>query len=196
MAEAKALMPLREALGDLVSLFRAERVPGVLIGGVAASFLGRPRFTRDIDAIVVLGEEGWGEFLSAAARFRFAPRRSDALAFAKQARVLLLRHEPSGIEVDVVFAGLPFEEEAIARAVWVECEDIRLPLPTPEDLLIMKAVANRPRDLADVEALLDCHRNLNVRRIRRWVREFAAALDRPEILSDLERALARRRMKR
>lgn len=196
MSKAKVLAPLLEALSDLVSLLRAEQVSGVLIGGVAASLLGRPRLTRDLDAIVLLGEERWERFLSASARFRFAPRRSDALAFAKRARVLLLRHEPSGIEADIIFAGLPFEEEAIARAVLVEFEGIRLPLPTAEDLVIMKAVANRPRDLADIEALLDAHRNFNVRRVRRWVREFAAILDRPQINSDLETALAQRRKKR
>ena len=196
MSKAKALAPLREALSALISLLRAERVSGILIGGVAASLLSRPRLTRDIDAIVLLGEEHWEKFLSTAARFGFAARRPDALTFARQAHVLLLRHEPSEIEADVVFAGLPFEEEAIARAVWVDFEGVRLPLPTIEDLVIMKAVANRPRDLADIEALLDAQRNLDLRRVRRWVREFAAALDRPSILSDLETALARRRKKR
>jgi len=196
VSEAKALAPLREALSALVSLLRAEQVSGILIGGVAASLLGRPRFTRDVDAMVLLGEERWEKFLSAAARFRFVPRRSDALAFAQRARVLLLRHEPSGIEADVVFAGSSFEEEAIARAVWVELENLRLPLPAPEDLVIMKAVANRPRDLADIEALLDCHRNLNIRRIRRWVREFSTALAMPRIIHDLEAILNRRRGKK
>jgi hypothetical protein len=60
----------------------------------------------------------------------------------------------------------------------------------------MKAVANRPRDLADIGALLDVHRNLNLRRVRRWVGEFASALEMPQILADLEAVLAWRRKKR
>jgi len=196
LAKAKTLAPLLKALRDLVSLLQAEQVSGILVGGVAASLLGRPRLTRDVDAIVLLREEHWERFLSTAARFGFALRRPDALAFARQARVLLLRHEPSGIEADVVVAGLPFEEEAIGRAVWVDFEGVRLPLPTVEDLIIMKAVANRPRDLADIEALLDAQRNLDVRRVRRWVREFSTALAMPHIIHDLEVILNQRRRKR
>jgi len=196
VSKEEALTPLLEALRDLVSLLRAEQVAGILVGGVAASLLGRPRLTRDVDAIVLLREERWESFLSTAARFRFAPRRPDALAFARQARVLLLRHEPSGIEADVVVAGLPFEEEAIGRAVWVDFEGVRLPLSTVEDLVIMKAVANRPRDLADIEALLDVQQNLNVRRVRRWVREFSTASAMPHILHDLEALLKQRRRRR
>jgi hypothetical protein len=131
VSEERWLAPLREALNDLVSFLRAEQVSGVLIGGVAASILGRPRFTRDVDAMVLLEEGRWEKFLSVSARFRFAPRRSDALAFVKQARVFLLRHEPSGIEADVVVAGLPFKEEIVARSVWVDFRGITLPLPTP-----------------------------------------------------------------
>ncbi|MGH7788900.1 MAG: hypothetical protein ACRERC_18665, partial [Candidatus Binatia bacterium] len=60
-------------------------------------------------------------------------------------------------------------------------------------LIIMKAVAHRTRDLADIESLLDAHATLDRRRIRRWVKAFAEALDAPELYSDLERILTQRR---
>jgi hypothetical protein len=63
--------------------------------------------------------------------------------------------------VDISFGALPFEEEAIARAVEGKVGKIRLPLPTPEDLVIMKAVAHRPRDAVDIEAVLDAHPKLD-----------------------------------
>jgi hypothetical protein len=53
---------------------------------------------------------------------------------------------------------------------------LSVPLPTPEDLIIMKAVAHRPRDLADIEGILAGVGDLNLRHIRRWVREFAKVL--------------------
>jgi hypothetical protein len=73
---------------------------------------------------------------------------------------------------------------------------LTVPLPTPEDLIVMKAVAHRPRDLADIEGILAATGNLNLRHIRRWVREFAHAVGSPEMLSDLEGLLRKARRKR
>jgi predicted nucleotidyltransferase len=106
--------------------------------------------------------------------------------------VLLVRHEQSGIDVDVSFGSLPFEKELIARAVYLEVGGARIPMPTIEDLIITKAVAHRSRDLADIESLVELHSQLDVARILRWVREFADALEMPELLSDLEEILNRR----
>jgi hypothetical protein len=179
-------------LRDLVAWLQAGPFPGIVIGGVAASLLGRPRATRDVDAVVLLDEGRWEEFLAAGKQFGFVPRVTDALTFARESRVLLLRHEPTGISADISCGALPFEEEAIARALSVAVSGISVPLPTPEDLIIMKAVAHRPRDLADIESVLDAHPKLNLRRIRRWVREFAALLDMPEVLEDVENLLKQR----
>lgn len=68
---------------------------------------------------------------------------------------------------------------------------IRIPLPRPEDLVVMKAIAHRPRDAADIEALLDAHEDLDMTRIVRIVDEFASVLEAPELLTDLERILRR-----
>ncbi len=192
MSNIDPLAPLLAALGDLVTWLQAAQVPGVIIGGVAASLLGRPRVTRDIDALVLLDEADWARFLATGEQFGFEPRRPDALDFAQQARVLLVQHARSGIDVDIVFGALPFEAEAVANAVWVDVVGIRLPLATPEDLIIMKAVAHRPRDLGDIEAVLDAHPKLDRQRVRRWVREFSMALGMPDVLSDLEKVLKKR----
>ncbi len=192
-ADADPLAPLLAALGDLVAWLQAAQVPGVIIGGVAASLLGRPRITRDVDALVMLDEAEWMRFLTLGRRSGFEPRRPDAIEFAHEARILLVQHTPSGIDVDIVFGVLPFEEEAVAKAVWVDVAGVRLPLPTPEDLIIMKAVAHRPRDLGDIEAVLDAHPKLDTQRVRRWVREFSLALVMPDLLSDLEGILKKRK---
>jgi predicted nucleotidyltransferase len=78
----------------------------------------------------------------------------------------------------------------------VALDGVRVPLPLPEDLIVMKAVAHRAQDLADIEAILAAQPKLNLRRVRRWVREFAAALSMPEILNDLEALLSQRRKQR
>jgi hypothetical protein len=66
---------------------------------------------------------------------------------------------------------------------------VPLPLPTPEDLVILEAVARRPRDLADIEGILDLHPGIDKARMRKWVADFAALLEMPELRTDLERLL-------
>jgi len=188
--KAKDLLPV-DPLRDLVAWWQSEEVPGLVIGGLAVALLGRPRVTRDVDVLVLLAEERWGAFLDAGSAFGFLPRQPDALAFAEQARVLLLRHEPTAIDVDVVLGCLPFEEEAVARAVVMEVAGVSVPLPTPEDLIIMKAIAHRDRDMLDIEGLLAAHPELDLHRVRRWVRAFADALETPDLYDDLEQRLER-----
>jgi len=197
MAEHKEiLVPLLAALRDLVAWFQDSATPGTVIGGVAASLLGRPRVTRDIDALVLLDEGEWEAFLVKGAMFGFVPRLANALTFARQARVLLVRHEASGIDIDIAFGALPFEEEAVAHTVWHDVGGVRIPLPLAEDLLIMKAVAHRPRDMADIESILDAQPKLDLPRVRRWVREFSTALETPELLRDFNALVARRRKRK
>jgi len=66
---------------------------------------------------------------------------------------------------------------------------LALPLPTPEDLIIMKAIPQRPRDIADIEAVLDVHADLDIGRIRTWVQQLTDALEAPELYENLERIL-------
>jgi hypothetical protein len=183
--EAQELAPLRQLLSDLLGWLTETNVPGIIIGGVAASLLGRPRLTRDVDVLITLEPAEWEPFLRRGRDFGFAARRRDALAFARRHRVLLLRHVPSHLDADLSIAALPFEQEAITRSVRMDLGGLSLPLPTPEDLLIMKAVAHRPRDLVDAEAILQAHPGLDRRRVRSWVRQFAEVLETPEILTDL-----------
>jgi len=196
MSETKVLAPLLAVLADLIAWLTAEEVAGVVIGGLAASLLGRPRLTRDVDVLVLVDEGRWPGFCAAGAKYGFVPRRSNTLTFAQQNRVLLMRHEPSGIDADVVFGSLTFERETVTRAVLIDVGGVLVPLPCPEDLIILKAVAHRPQDLSDIEAILAVHPQLHLKRVRRWVREFSEALSMPEILRDLETLVSQHRKRR
>lgn len=174
------------ALRALLRLCRRLRIPHVIIGGVAVSLLSRPRVTRDIDSVLFMDLDRLDTLHRQFLRAGFVSRRPDALAFARRHRVLLLRHKASAVDVDISLGALPFEEEMIARAHTVSLEQTEIPIPTPEDLIIMKAIAARPVDLVDITHLIDAHPKLDWRRIRRWVRDFANILERPELIDQLK----------
>lgn len=67
-----------------------------------------------------------------------------------------------------------------------------LPVAQPDDLVIYKLVASRPRDLDDAERLLLLHgARLDLGRIVETVKELAAALDDPERVATLRRLIRR-----
>ena len=92
---------LSEPIAAVVTLFDVIGCPGMIIGGVAASLLGKPRFAADVDCVVLLKEGDISRLLSSAARVRLIPRIKDPEAFAGKSQVFLLQHKKSGINVDI-----------------------------------------------------------------------------------------------
>lgn len=191
MKTLEPLTPFISALRDLVAWFEIQKVKGIIVGGVAASLLGRPRVTHDVDALIFIEREKWEDFIESGKKFGFLPRIPKVLNFAQLNRVFLMRHEQSGLDIDISIGALPFEEEAIKRKKSVDLSGVKIPLPTPEDLIIMKAVAHRPRDMADIESILEMHSSVDEKYILKNVREFSTALEMPEILKDLRAILKR-----
>lgn len=179
------------ALQDLLSWLKVTQTPYATIGGVGVSLIAGARATQDVDAVLWLDTGEIESFIQAGAPHGFVGRISDAPEFARRNRVLLLQHQPTGINVDLSCGALPFEEEMIARARELVIGSVRIKVATPEDLIITKAVAHRPRDIADIEAILNIETSLDFNRIRFWVSQFAEALEMPELMEDLEKLLSR-----
>jgi hypothetical protein len=181
--------PFFEVVADLARWVEAIGARAAIIGGVAVALRGRPRATRDVDALAILPEGRWPEALQAASQLGFEPRVAEPLLFAHRSRMLLLRHVTTAVDVDVILGKLAFEEKAADRATPMTLGATTLDVVTAEDLIIMKAVARRPQDLRDIEGLLDAHPDADIGFVRLWVREFASALSMPEMYQDLDRLI-------
>jgi predicted nucleotidyltransferase len=187
---------LLAALADLVKWLDDAKMPSMIIGGVAASVLGRPRLTQDVDALAILPEADWADAVSTAAHHGIHPRIENPLDFARRSRVLLMRHVESGIDIDLTFGRLSFELTAIDHSEIHDVGGVRVRLPRVEDLLIMKAIARRPKDLQDIEGLLAANPDADVVAVRQWVREFATAMSMSDMLDDFDKVVARSRSTR
>lgn len=166
--------------------------PWMIIGGVAASLLGKPRFTADVDAVILIDLNNLSQFIKNARKVGLEPRVKDAEDFARKNRVLLLKHVESGIGLDLSLALLSFEIEAIGNSRDHKIGGLSLNLPAAEDLIIFKAVAHRPQDLLDIKEIINIHSKLDVKYIRKAVREFSEVLEMPEIWEDIEKILKKR----
>jgi len=172
--------------------FDATGVRAAIIGGVAASLLGKPRLTKDIDAVVLDAEAE--ALIESGAPYGFLPRVEDAVDFARNTRMVLLRFAEGAIDIDLSLGALPFEYEVIDRSSMIDVSPgVSIRIASPEDIIVMKAVAGRARDIMDIENIIQANPDLDIERIRRWVREFSAVLEMPEIHDALEKLLEHRR---
>jgi hypothetical protein len=188
-----ALKPtLRAAVQAVAGALSALPVPGMLIGGIAVITRGVPRLTRDVDATIAGGTITLSDLVDRLREHHLAPRIDDAVEFAEAHQVLLLRHVPSGVDVDLSIGWLPFELDALTAAETLDVAGVRVAVARAEDLVVYKAVAFRPQDQQDIERLLVLHgHRVDLGRIRRLVAEFASALDEPERLDALEQIIRR-----
>ncbi|HYX28407.1 MAG TPA: nucleotidyl transferase AbiEii/AbiGii toxin family protein [Pyrinomonadaceae bacterium] len=184
---------LLQVLSALVRWFNHQEVPYTIIGGVAVSLVSQPRATQDIDAVAWIDLDNAEAFVDSGQAFGFQARISDPIGFARRNRVLLLRHAESEIGIDVSLGALPLEREVLDRALEFNIGGTILRVATPEDLIILKAIAHRKRDLIDIDTLLDVHENLDVARMRNWIQQFADVLESPEILNDFTNLLENRK---
>ncbi len=143
-----------ERLRSLAGLLRDIGSPAMIIGGLAVSVHGRPRTTLDADVTISLDIGELPRVVAAASRCGFTPRIEDPEPFVRRTRVLPLRRVEDGWDVDLVFAGSPYELEAIGRARSVAIGGSDLPVISPEDLLIHKILAGRPRDVEDAASVV------------------------------------------
>lgn len=185
----KELAPLTSSLSAVQTLIELFDNQGIFIGGVAVALLGEPRFTADTDAMMLIPMENIPDLIAQAKNLGLIPRLPDAANFAQKSRVVLLQHEETSIDVDIALGLLPFEIEAVERSQLLPIGDLTLRLPTPEDLIILKAIANRPKDKLDLKSIIESSKSLDKNRIEFWVSQFADLLESPEIWLEVESLL-------
>jgi len=190
--KSQFLSPLLPALRALCALLKKSHKQGMIIGGVASSLLGHPRLTMDIDATVMIDDKDIDQFLILAAAEGLSPRRTHSAEFMRQSAMLLLQHDASGVPIDINQGRLPFESLAAGKAKTKRHGGISIPMPTPEDLIVMKAVAHRPKDLEDIRGIVESQSRLDTVYIQKHVQDFGRALDMSELWKDISQLFEKR----
>ena len=186
MNQPKGIEPFFEPLESLQRLLSRFGDRGVIIGGTAVSVLGKARYTEDIDAMFLLSIQDIPRLLKVAKEEGIEPRIENAAEFAKKSRVLLLKHVITNTNIDISLGVLPFEQEIVERSIVYQVDPtLQIRLPTPEDLIILKAVAHRPKDMEDIRILADKYPNLDTARIEQWVKSFVEVLEMPALWDDI-----------
>jgi len=179
------------AAAELQAVCESEGWRFCLIGGIALQRWGEARETVDVDLTLLTGFGAEAPFIARLTRV-FRARIDDASAFALANRVLLLR-TATGVGLDVALGGLPFEARAIERSSTFRYPlDVHLRTCSAEDLIVLKAFADRPRDWADIEGILIRQTgSLDWGMVRDELAPLLELKESPESLDRLEQLRAR-----
>jgi hypothetical protein len=177
-----ALVALSRALSELGA-------PWMVIGGIAVIAHGVQRMTTDIDAVIQGDAVSIHALIDVLRRHHIIARVPNAETFAATNLVVLTRHEPTEVDLDLSLGWTAFEHEALASCANKRFGRVAVPMAGVEDLLVFKVIAARPRDIDDAITLLTLYPNTDMTRVRARVRVLAEAAEAPELLDGLEHVI-------
>ena len=151
---------LERALVELDKDLREQGARWALVGGLAMAARGVGRTTLDIDVAVAVAGDREAEQLVRALRARGYSQARDPREDRASGHLAMLGLFSRGsdpeqrVVIDLLFALAGIESEVVAHAELLEvATDLALPVAVSGDLLAMKTLAGRPRDLEDAEHL-------------------------------------------
>jgi predicted nucleotidyltransferase len=121
-------------------------------GAVAMTAHGVGRSTFDIDILVVAPSVRLPEVFGLIRRHGFAGEDRELLASLRDRYVAALGGGP--IKVEILVPVLPYHRTLVDRAVVREVEGVKVPFVSLEDLIVLKMLWLRPKDIADIHGLI------------------------------------------
>lgn len=154
-------------------------------GALALGTWGAPRMTRDVDLSIFAPIEEFAAVADALERAGMMLHRDDAPKDI--ARIGMFNGRLAGVVIDVFMSSHPHMLEMQRRRKRIDADDgTHLYFITAEDLVVMKLVYGRDKDVADLERLFAA-RKLDTAYVRTWLAKMPVPPSRGEILDDLAR---------
>lgn len=176
-------MRLAEALQTFLGTLDRERIPHMLVGGMAMEALGVPRSTLDVDVQVEL--PGGGPPHASTFLGSIVEERTKDEVFGQD--VIIVHLATSAVPFELFLTSHWFTRQALARRRTVRSALVGrdVPVPTAEDFVLLKAAYmlgphRSPRkaaqDALDIERVVGLHRagldraylEVNARKLACW----------------------------
>lgn len=140
--------PLEQALQHAVRVLGKQRAPYCVIGALALGAWGQPRTTQDVDLLVLLEGGKRARLLADLERDGFTVDTKWARynPMIRDRHIRLLRRT---VPVDLLLPRDAHDEQVLKRRRRKSLGSLRLWVISPEDLILHKLKAGRPRDFED-----------------------------------------------
>jgi predicted nucleotidyltransferase len=177
-----------ELLAALCRVMEERHARWYVFGAQAVVAYGRPRLTADVDVTVELVGTGARDLIAELALQGFDLRFPLSDEHLAGTRLLPMVHRPTAMPLDLVIAAPGLDEEFLARARPVDVGGVLVPMVSVEDLIAMKVLAGRRKDIEDVRGLLvEQQGRLDLAQVRDVLSSLEAAIGERRLLSRLDR---------
>jgi len=168
---------LVQPLQDFVRLFEELEIPYAIMGGIAVGAHGIPRPTHDLDFTIRIDRSRLPEFYAAAEQLGYSVPEAFAAGWVDlvaEMPLVRVRQWVSGkaIDIDIFLAESSFQKSVLARRVRMELDTGFAWLVSAEDLIVLKLLAMRPRDVGDILDIFLAQGQLDEHYMRTWAAEL------------------------
>ena len=177
---------LTNSLKIIVDFLDKNRIDYMLFGGIALGFYGTPRQTFDIDLKINISNNFSQEEFISKLKDISSIIPQNANDFINSTSVLPI--EINGVKIDLVFASLPIEIDAINKAQLKPFSNISVRVISVEDLILHKIISTSKKDWVDIEDLVDKNTyQLDWGYILKHAKELSLWLDKSDLYENLLR---------
>lgn len=125
-----------------------------VIGGIARGVWAQPRATADVDIIVDTPDPSAVSALAGPLGLICVESEVRALLPASMTR-LRLPEEPTGAtRIDVIARAHEYYGRVLDRSIVVQAMGLTVRVASAEDIIVLKALADRPQDRIDIDAIV------------------------------------------
>lgn len=183
---------LDDVARDFVALFEKKEFPYALMGGLAVRLYALPRATYDVDFTVSIPREALGGLYQEVETLGYSVPHAQAGGWIDTVRGMpVIKFQwyigTRAIDIDVFLAETPFQAELLKRRVRHSGEGWGGWFVTAEDLILLKLLANRPKDRVDIGDILFIQGDPDIEYLRRWAGELGVADQLDEALREPRR---------
>jgi hypothetical protein len=139
-----------DAIAALLDVLDEAGVEHAVIGGHAVNVWLEPRFTADVDVTVHAGTRHLERLRTVLGARGYRVTREHGADRPSGPDFLSFVSDDAGVTLEVQTAKTEFQREILRRAA----ARGRPRIATPEDLIVMKLIANRPKDHLDLLGLV------------------------------------------
>lgn len=145
-------MNLSRDLQEFVASLNAHDVRYLVVGGYAVAAHGHPRYTKDLDVWIELGDDNAERVLAALRDFGFGELPLTVDDLTRPERVIQLGYPPQRIDLLTSLKGVRFADCYELRMT-LQLDGIAVNFIDLDNLKKNKLATGRHQDLADVENL-------------------------------------------
>lgn len=136
-----------------IELLNKNEVKYLVVGGYAFAIHAYPRFTNDIDFLILTTQSNAEKIILALNEFGFSASNISPEVLLKEGKVIQLGRPPYRIDLLTSIDGVNFTE-AWKRKVVGKYGNQTLYFISKEDLILNKKASGRRKDLEDLEDLI------------------------------------------